>query len=301
MRVDAHFHIWDLESYRFPWLQDGEPAVRVYGNSAPLRQSYHLSDYLADARPSGIEAGVYVQCGMQDPLEEARVIQAVSDDRRDFGPIMIVGLADMTADSAETVIEQFAEVPNVRGIRASLAFDPDPARTFAAHPTDVSAHNFVKTFAKLGELGLRLDCMLYPTQMQQLSDLCGKHTKTPVVINHTGLPFEAIDPGLERWRDGMRLLATHPQVCVKISGLGMLVRDWTASAAAWSERVIDETIEIFGEDRCMFASNYPVERLASSYAAAYQTYEAAVRRRSETAKRKLFGENALRLYGFSSR
>ncbi len=295
MRVDAHFHVWDLEAHRYPWLQDGAPVVRVYGSSAPLRQSYRIDDYLADARASGVEAGVYVQCGMQDPLEEARYVQSLSDGGF---PIMIVGYADMSADGACTMLQRFAEVPNVRGIRFSIAWDADPAVTFAHAPVALGDGNFGRAFAKLGELGLRLDCMLYPAQMPEFATLCAQHPSTAVVINHTGMPLEAIDPGLQRWRDGMRMLAEQPQVCVKISGLGMLVHDWTTTGADWAAEIINETIEIFGVERCMFASNYPVERLSSSFSAMVRIYENAVAHRSEADRRKLFGDNALHLYGF---
>lgn len=140
--------------------------------------------------------------------------------------------------------------------------------------------------------------MTYPDQMQALSKLCARHPSTPVIINHTGLPWEQDDPGLERWRDGMKALADHSQVSVKISGLGMFRHDWVGHGEAWAKDVIAETIDIFGVDRCMFASNYPVERLNASFNDVYSTYEASVADRDETERSKLFGGNASRLYGF---
>lgn len=298
MRVDAHFHVWDLEAYRYPWLQDGEPAIRAYGSSAPLRRSYRIGDYITEARASGIRAGVHVQCGMQDPLEEARYIQSLADATGADFPIMIVGHAELSAEGVGGALAEFAAIPNVRGVRTSIAWDPDPAVSFVAAPVALEGDNFRRAFARLGELGLRLDCMLYPAQMAELAALCARHPSTPVVINHAGLPLEAADPGLERWRDGMRLLADNPQVCVKISGFGMLMRDWTTAGADWTASIIDETIAIFGVERCMVASNHPVESLSSSFSATYRAYETALARRSEADRSKLFGENALHLYGF---
>lgn len=298
MRVDAHFHVWDLEAHRYPWLQDGEPAIRAYGDSAPLRRSYRIDDYLADARACGVEAGVYVQCGMQDPLEEVRYVQSLADETGDDFPIMIVGYADLNAEGAEAALDAFAAVPNVRGLRYSIAWDADPAVTFTAAPVALDGDNFQRAFARLGELGLRLDCMLYPAQMAEMAALCARQPATPVIINHAGLPLEAADPGLERWRDGMRLLADNPQVSVKISGLGMLMRDWTTTDADRAAAIIDETIAIFGVERCMIGSNQPVESLSSSFAATWRAFETALAHRSEADRRKLSGENALHLYGF---
>lgn len=299
MRIDAHFHIWNLETHSYPWLQQGEPFVRIYGSSAPLRQSYTIEDYVADARASGNEGGVFVQCGMEDPLEEARYIQQLSDDGRagDF-PIMIVGHADLVSPDAPALLERYADIPNFRGVRYSIAWDADSFVTFAPAPVDLSGDNFTRAFVALGDLGMRLDCMLYPAQMQALSDLCARHPSTPVIINHTGLPLEISDAGLERWREGMKALADHSQVSVKLSGLGMLRHDWVGQGEAWARDVISETIEIFGVDRCMFASNYPVERLASPFRDMYRTYEAAVADRDEAERSKLFGDNAVLLYGF---
>ena len=299
MRVDAHFHIWDLEAHRFPWLQQGKPIVRIYGDSAPLRHSYRIKDYIADARSSGVGAGIYVQCGMEDPFEEVQHVQQLIDTNRCEGfPVMIVGHADMSSDGCPAALERFAQVPNVRGIRYSVAWSPDPMATFAPHPVSLSSDAFVRSFIALGELGLRFDCMLYPAQMHALAMLCEQHPSTAVIVNHTGLPFEADDPGLTRWRAGMRDLAQHPQVSIKISGLGMVRQDWTDQGASWAQDVIEETIGMFGGERCMFASNYPVERLASSFAEVYLAYEKAVAHRSEQERRNLFSENALRLYGF---
>lgn len=298
MRVDAHFHVWDLEANRYPWLQDGEPAIRAYGNSAPLRRSYRIGHYLTEARASGVGAGVYVQCGMQDPLDEARYVQSLADETGDDFPIMIVGHADLSAEGAGATLEKFAAISNVRGVRTSIAWDPDPAVTFAPVPVALDRGIFQRAFARLGELGLRLDCMLYPAQMAELAALCAQHPATPVVINHAGLPLEAADPGLQRWREGMRRLADNPLISVKISGLGMLVRDWTTGSADWTASIIDETIAMFGVERCMIASNHPVESLSSSFTATYRAFETALAHRSEADRRKLFGENALHLYGF---
>lgn len=296
MQVDAHFHVWDLEANSYPWLQQGKPIVRTYGDSAPLRVSYRIADYRADAEPAGVAAGIYVQCGMEDPVEEARYVQSLSDSYEERFPIFIVAYADMTRADAADTLTRLVEVPNVRGVRFSVAWDRDPAVTYVAAPIPLDEKNIVRNFSLLGELGLVFDCMLYPAQMHDLADLCERHPSTPVVINHTGLPLELHDRGLTRWREGMRCLSELPQVSVKISGLGMVRQDWTSEGATWAKAVIRETIETFGTDRCMFASNYPVERLSSSFAAMYAVYQNAVADRTDADREKLFGDNACRLY-----
>ena len=292
-RIDAHFHIWDLEQHRYPWLQDGIAPIRVYGSSASLRHSYLLDDYLDDAQSSGIDGAVYVQCYMDDPLAEARYIQRLTDTHPSGPKLAIVAYADLTRDGSKDLLGPLAAIANVRGIRNTAAWHPDPIASFAPRAGMLSEANTVSGFAALAEHGLRFDCMIYPLQTEELAKLARRAPAVPVIVNHAGMPYAARDPGLVEWRKGMRLLAEQPQISVKISGLGMLMKDWTAGAA---EEVIQETIEIFGVDRCMFASNYPIERVTSTFADTYRAFERAISRRTADEQRKLFSENAARIY-----
>lgn len=292
-RIDAHFHIWDLEQHRYPWLQDGVAPLRVYGSSSSLRNSYLLEDYLDDARSSGIDGAVYVQCYMDDPLAEARYIQHLANTHPFGAKLAIVAYADLTQDGSKDLLGPLAAIPNVRGIRNTAAWHPDPIASFAPRDGMLSEANTISGFAALAERGLRFDCMVYPLQMRELASLSARAPTVPVIVNHAGMPYAARDPGLVEWRNGMRLLAQQPQISVKISGLGMLVKDWTAGAA---DDVIQETIEIFGIDRCMFASNYPIERVTSTFSDTYRAFERAISRRTADEQRKLFCENAARIY-----
>lgn len=293
-RVDTHFHIWDLAANSYPWLQEGAPVVRVYGSSAPLRRSYVLEDFLGDCAGSTVTSAVYVQCGMRDPVDEALYVQRVHQENPTGLDLAIVGFADMTDPGASSVLERLAQVPMVRGIRTTVAWHADPILSFAPRPGILGEPDVRRAAASMAALGLRLDCMLYPAQMGELAELAAGCPDLSIIVNHTGMPLEADDDGQERWREGMHRLAGHPQITVKISGLGMLWPDWTDGRA---DGVIDETIDIFGEDRCMFGSNYPVERLASSYDAVFRAFDRAVAHRSPAARRKLFHDNAVRIYG----
>lgn len=121
------------KTHRYLWLQQGELIVRIDRSSASLRRSYRIENNVADARASGIGGGVFIQCGMQDPLGEVRYVQRGGDF-----PIMIVGHADLASPGAPVMLERFAEVPNVRGDRYSIAWDPDPIATFAPAPVELS-------------------------------------------------------------------------------------------------------------------------------------------------------------------
>lgn len=293
-RIDTHFHIWDLEANSYPWLQEGEPVVRTYGSSAPLRKSYRWADYLNDCIPSGVTSGIYIQANMRDPVEEARYVGKAIEERPDGFDVAIVGYSNLWDSSAAALIQQLADITKVCGIRTTVAWHEDAIFSFAPRPDMLDESAAEISFACIAELGLRLDCMLYAAQMKSLSAIAARHPTLPIIVNHTGMPVEKGDLGLCRWREGMQQLAERPNVSLKISGLGMIWCDWTSGRA---DVVLNEAIDIFGEDRCVFGSNYPVERLSSSYDAMVDAFQAAIGHRSVDAQQKIFRDNAARIYG----
>jgi predicted TIM-barrel fold metal-dependent hydrolase len=113
------------------------------------------------------------------------------------------------------------------------------------------------------------------------------------MLNHTGLPHRRDPDYVERWRHGMRMLARMPNVAAKISGLGMFDHDWSADTI---RPFVLDTIEIFGIERCMFASNFPVDKLASDYDAIWIAFDRLTADFSEDERRQLFHDNAARFY-----
>ena len=114
-----------------------------------------------------------------------------------------------------------------------------------------------------------------------------------MILNHTGMPRDWDDEGIEVWRNGMRAIADAENISVKISALGMMKPDWDASDI---RPFVLDTIEIVGVDRCMFASNFPVDSLFSDYAAVWTAYDEITSDFSASERAKLFHDNAERYY-----
>jgi predicted TIM-barrel fold metal-dependent hydrolase len=123
--------------------------------------------------------------------------------------------------------------------------------------------------------------------------LAADFPRTTIIINHTGLPADRSEDGLAAWRRALEAVAAQPNVAIKISGLGRRGLPWTIEANA---PIIKDAISIFGIDRAMFASNYPVDRLAGSFSTIYRGFFASVLDRSPGDKRNLFHDNAARIY-----
>ena len=129
--------------------------------------------------------------------------------------------------------------------------------------------------------------------MADAAELAAENPDTLIVLNHAGMPVDRDETGLAAWRAGMKRLATQPNVFAKVSGLGMVEHKW--SQATIRPFVLD-CIDYFGVDRVMFGSNFPVDKLYSSFDALYGAFETIVSSFSETEKSRLFHDNAIRTY-----
>ncbi|HEU5442421.1 MAG TPA: amidohydrolase family protein [Steroidobacteraceae bacterium] len=293
--VDSHVHLWDLTRIRYPWLTPPLPAG-ITGDVSPIARDYLLDDYLADASAPGVPARVtkivHVEAGADpaDSLAETRWLQSVAD-QRGF-PQAIIAHAELEKPTAAALLAEHAAHRNVRGIRQIINWHPDPAKTYT--PRDLLAdESWHQGFAQLAPHGLSFDLQIYPAQMPAAARLAARHPDIPLILNHTGMPVDKDAAGIDAWRAGLRALAARPNISVKVSGLAML--DWQWSRESLRPFVL-ETLEIFGADRVMIASNFPVDRLFGSFASFYGAYHSLLGGASEEERTKLFARNAERIY-----
>ncbi|MCP4381807.1 MAG: amidohydrolase family protein [Hyphomicrobiales bacterium] len=291
--VDPHFHIWDLETNRYPWLTQKPPPIQVAGDVEPIARNYLIEDYLADARSQGLVKAVHVDAGWDaaDPVGETRWLQSVTD--RTGYPHGIVAYAALDHDGAEEILAGHCEFAAIRGIRHILNWHADPQKSFLDRDDLLTDDAWLRGYALLRRFGLSFDLQLYPSQMPAAAEVAARFPETQVILNHAGMPADKDAEGLAMWREGLRLLAERPNVTIKISGLGML--DWHWSEASIRPFVL-ECIDIFGTDRAMFASNFPVDRLYSSYDTLFGAFRSIVGDFSESDQQKLFHDTATRVY-----
>jgi predicted TIM-barrel fold metal-dependent hydrolase len=148
-------------------------------------------------------------------------------------------------------------------------------------------------YALMERYGLSYDLQTPWWHLDAAADLARDFPRTALIINHTGLPADRSADGITGWRNALAKVALQPNVFIKISGLGRRGEPWTVEA---NGPVIRETIAIFGADRCMFASNYPVDRLAGPFDTIYRGFFAAVADRRVAEQLQLFHGNAQRVY-----
>jgi predicted TIM-barrel fold metal-dependent hydrolase len=287
--VDPHIHLWDLSTGLYPGLE--QPSTGFIGSNAPIARSYLLDEFLSE---SGTEVevikAVHVEAFPTHPVRETEAIEAVADASPI--PLAIVAHADLSAPDVETLLARHAEFAVLRGIRQVVNRHPVPLynyveRDFMREPA------WQQGFKLLQKFGLSFDMQLYPHQFGDAVAIAAANPETPIIVNHAGMWADRDLAGWRAWRDGLRLLAARPNVFVKISGLGMFDHHFTIESF---RPLVLEVIDAFGTDRAMFASNFPVDKLFSTYATLWTTYAGIVAGCSAAEQAALFRANAERIY-----
>lgn len=257
--IDAHHHIWRLA--HTPWL-NGPPVPRIFGDYQALRRDYSIDEYLADAVPAGVAKSVYVQVNVAPgaEVEEVAWVQSVSDEHG--FPHGIVAYADLAAADVASTLDRQLGYRNLRGVRQQIHWHEKPLYRFAARPDLMNDAAWRKGLAEVGKRGLVFELQVFASQMKDSAKLARAFPEVTFVLLHAGMLEDRSEHGWARWREGMRELAACKNVCTKFSGLGTFER--RCDAALWKP-VIEETLSLFGPNRTMFGSNFPIEKLWTRY------------------------------------
>ncbi len=279
--VDAHQHFWDLRVNYHPWLCDEPPSLHRYGECSALRRNYLPADYFSDARGFEVLKTVYVETEWdpRDPLGETAWVERL---RRETGfPTVMVAQAWLERADVATVLEGQARFAFVRGVRQK------PRRG------QMRDARWRAGYARLARLGLRFDLQTAWTELADAAALCREFPDTQLVLNHAGLPADRSAAGIAGWKAALGALAACPNAALKISGIGERGTPWTAQR---NREIVLSAIEIFGVARAMFASNFPVDSLCASFAEVYSGFREIVKDFPAAEQRRLFHDNALRIY-----
>ena len=290
--VDPHVHLWDLGQIAYPWLTAPFSEDGPAGSVAAIAKTYLLDDYLADAEDFVIGKIVHIDAGARADcaLQETRWLQAMADQRGH--PDAIVAFAALNDPAVEMLLEAHSGFSRVRGLRHILNWHADAAKSYTRADL-LNDDAFETGYALLAKYDLSFDLQIYPSQMQAAAELAGRHLDTPVILNHAGMPIDRDEVGVALWRSGMAALARRPNVSVKISGLGIVDKAWTLESI---RPFVLETLDIFGLDRCMFASDFPTDKLFGDFATTMGAFDAITNDFTDSERRKLFASNAERIY-----
>ena len=290
--VDAHHHLWDLAGdLRYPWLHNREHTYM--GDNSAIRRTYMPDEYRRDTALHNVIATVHIEaeCDRRFQVQETEWLTKVA--ATSGMPNAIVAHAWIDTPDSEEILAKQKAFPLVRGIRTKPIISSGPDESVRGLPRSMQDPAWRKGLGLLETYDLSWDLRVVWWHLEEAAEVVREHPTLRVVLNHTGYPLDRSPEALVRWRRGMEALAACPNVHCKISGLVEPNAPWTLTA---NTPIILDTVGIFGVDRCMFASNFPVDGLKGSWDYLYSCFKKVTADFPLADRRKLFSENALRFY-----
>ncbi len=287
--------MWDLDACRYPWLEE-KGVVRFFGDPAPIQRNYLADELREDASAYQLDGSVHIQVGVADG-DEVTESTWLDDSARTSGlPTALIAYCDLSSENAQHILDQQQSIGRVRGIRHIVGRSSvEDAST--GSDTLLKNATWIENLASLRERDLSFDLQMIPRQVDSVADVLNSIPGLRVALCHCGSPWDQSTSGLASWRDGLRRLASYPDVYCKISGLSMFDHQWRVDSI---QSIVDSCIEIFGADRCMFGSNFPVDKLHKTWDEIWGAYEHIAASYSAREQDRLFSGSAAEFYRISS-
>ena len=288
--IDAHHHIWLQKD--LPWLL-GPEQPRIFGPYRAIMRDYTSYEFLADLAGTGITKSVYVQANWAPNWFEDEVAW-VQQQAEVHGTISgIVGYADFTGDDPRPQLDKLKKYPLMRGIRQQLHWHDNPLYRFAADPDLCRAPHVQANVARLADYGWSFDLQVFSSQMAGGADLARACPEVTFILQHAGMKEDTSKAGDMAWREGMKHLADCPNVVTKLSAFGTFTHRNDPDFIA---QMLTDTVAIFGADRCMYGSNFPIEKLWTNYTALFNAFQDAASGLSKKKQAAIFNDTAARVY-----
>ncbi|MEM1275025.1 MAG: amidohydrolase family protein [Pseudomonadota bacterium] len=287
--IDAHHHIWLQKD--LPWLL-GPERPRIFGPYASIKRDYLIDEYLRDLSGTGVEKSIYVQANWAPNWAEDEIawVEGVADQTG--WPHAIVGYLDFTKGDVQKKLERLKKYPRLRGFRQQLHWHENPQYRFA--PRDqLTDPRLVEGIRALSDYGWSFDLQVFPDQMADAATLVQSCPDVTFVLQHAGMLEDTSKTGWAAWRKGMKALAKNDNVVTKLSAFGTFIHRNDPSFIA---QVIAETLKAFAPERAMFGSNFPIEKIWTSYADLFAAFQAATAKLPAKAQAAIFNDTAARVY-----
>jgi predicted TIM-barrel fold metal-dependent hydrolase len=288
--IDTHHHIWRRNDVS--WLGD-PPIPRMFGDYFGIRRDYSVQEFMADVMPQGVVKSVHVTAnwGLERALDETRWLQSVAD-QHGF-PHGIVAQVDLASPDIEQTLKAYKRFPNVRGVRQMLYWDSDPVRQSVPRPDYCSAAEFRRGFALLEKYDLSFELQVYSPQADYAAGLIKAFPNVRMILVHAGMLTSRRPRSIDQWRAALAAMAAFPNLHVKLSGLGMYSRGIDYAQA---RQVIRDAIQIFGIERTIYGSNFPLEKLHANYANFFGHYRSVLSEYTDSEQSAVFHDNAVKFY-----
>jgi L-fuconolactonase len=273
-KIDAHQHFWRYDAQRDGWITD---------KMSLLKRDYLPDELLGELAANEIDGCIAVQAD-QSERETLFLLDLAARHSAIAG---VVGWVDLRSPNLPERLEYFSHFEKVRGFRHIVQAEPDDEFLLR--------EDFRRGIAALRNFGFTYDILIYPKQLPAAIELVKQFPEQHFVIDHMAKPNVKAGQILP-WAARMREIATSPNVYCKLSGL-VTEADWQHWRADDFRPYFDVVFEVFGPDRLMFGSDWPVCLLACTYRKVKQLVADYTRHFANLDQKKIFGSNAVHFYG----
>jgi L-fuconolactonase len=281
-RIDAHHHVWDLAVRDQPWITGDA--------MAPLRRSFGIDDLGSDAAAAGVTATVVVQT-VADVTETEELLDLALATPLVGG---VVGYVDLAAPDVGEQLDRLRERPSgiwLAGIRSLVQDEPDPG--WLVRPAVLAG------LREIARRDLVYDLLIRPHQLDAALAAVTQVPDGRYVVDHLAKPLIARG-AWEPWASGLAALATNGNVSAKLSGL-VTEASWSTWSTSDLRPYVEHAMAVFGPDRLLFGSDWPVCTLAAPYGSVVAAVEELVAGLSATERTAVMGGTAAAVYGRAGR
>ncbi|MGH8128721.1 MAG: amidohydrolase family protein [Gammaproteobacteria bacterium] len=292
--IDCHQHFVDARRLQYPvFTQRSAGFEAVVGDYSALPRVYLPDDYRRDAGTLNVVRTVWAEFISNDPPGEVRWAEQLA--RSADLPNGMIALIDFLSPDLHRTLDLYQTMPHVRCVRQHLGWHPtNPLLRYAARPDLLSDDAWRRGLASLRPRNLICEIEIFSSQLSELASAANAFPDIQFVLPLMGWPIDLTDDGQTAWKRTLATVGRCPNVAVKIFGMESIFGiHWTVpEVRPW----ILQTIDIFGPDRCMFASHMPICKLACSFQHLYDAYFEVIEEFSVSDKRRLLHDTAAAIY-----
>ena len=284
--LDPHIHLWDLNKFSYDWIKENP--------NVSLKKNYLLKDFTEDINSLKVNKIVHIQAEINRKfnVEETKWLQFISDNHSKGFPNGIIGYIDLLNDNAERELNQHMVYSNFRGIRQILKYD---YKNDNVNLNLLSNDKWVNKLGILSKNNLIFELLINYYQYQDAIKVIKKYPNLQFIINHTVWPIGVNSNNFEIWKKSIVSLSKLENTVIKLSGFGERDASWDLENI---KPFIEYSLEKFKIERCMFGSNFPVDKsfCQKTYIEYWDAYHTIISNFSDSEKNYLFFKNAEKIY-----
>lgn len=279
--VDCHQHLWDLSKFKLAWVKEGDA----------LASSHTPKEYAEATKGLNFVKAVYMEVDVveEQQQKEADYLIELIKSKGSITVAAVISGRPANGDAFKKYVDQFKGSPYIKGLRQVVHGEKTP-------PGFSVQKDFVAGIKHLGTIGLSWDICIRPGDLPDAAKLAGECPDTRFILDHCGNAPILDAKKMEQWKKDIAKVAENKNVMGKVSGIMASVKkgDWSVDQLA---PAVNHTIEVFGWDRVMFASDWPVCTLGAPLKDWVNAAKEIVKNRPEADQKKLFHDNAIKFYG----